>query len=67
MKITKDQLKEFRAEFERAIVDTILNCPSRTYKDIGVEFQISDARVAQIAVRHGIHRKSGPKPIADSE
>ena len=50
-----------RAEFERSIAKEITEHPERDYIEIGRGFGLSDASIAQIAVKLGVRRRRGPK------
>ena len=48
-------------ERERAIVDSIKECPDLLYCDIAKAFGITEGRIGQLAVKHQVQRPRGPK------
>jgi hypothetical protein len=58
---TREQVKAFRAQFERQVAEEIQRSPRKSYKQIGIEFDLSVARVSQLAVEYGVRRPRGRK------
>jgi hypothetical protein len=53
--------RQQRDEFEESIAKEIRERPERDYIEIGRGFGLSDARIAQIAVKRKVRRRRGPK------
>lgn len=53
-----------RDDFERSIANEIRDRPGLSYIEIGHRFGLSAGRVAQLAVKHQVRRRRGPKTEA---
>jgi hypothetical protein len=53
--------RQQRAEFEQSIAKEIQEYPGRDYAEIGRRYKLTAARIAQLAVKHGVRRPRGPK------
>lgn len=61
----RDHIRQLHKDFENTIVRCIANCPDDNYSTIAEQFGLTPGRIAQIAVKHEVRRRRGPKVVTN--